>query len=283
MGASKERAQNSAASSLKGAAKCLRQEVLRTPNAPLPLAQQASALPMFLSFKTLPEPLTRWVPTSSVFPSTEARATDDQVRATATRLIETASNDLDALPPLTITLHLPSEWGGEVFGTKDTEALAVYAAMDFAYVPVKIARSHRFIDANLRLPFPVISTPAARLKITSSRIAESLGLGGLEHKSLPFLVRQERAVANLWRIHDCLRDFLLEGELIRDDALRQFTATIKGDSLFPWLADDRLEVLGTAFRLAHPRQARHGTIPTTPEGLEVVRRGTLPPSISSDD
>lgn len=283
MGVSKERAQNSIASSLKSAAKHLRRDVLCPPNAPLPLAKQASSLPMFLSFKNLPEPLTRWVPISSVFPSTETRATDDQVRTTATRLIETTSHDLDSLPSLTITLHLPSEWGGEIFGTNDTEALAAYAAMDFAYVPVKITRSHRFIDANLRLRFPATSTPAARLKVASFRLAENLGLKGLEYKNLPFLMRQEQEVATLWRIHDCLRDFLLEGELIRNDALRQFTATIKGESLFPWLADDRMDVFGKAFHQAHPRQARHGTVPTTPEGLEGARRATLPPSISSDD
>lgn len=282
MGVSRERAQNSAASSLKSATKRLRSQELAAPNTPLPLAQEAASLPMFLTHETHPEPVMRWVRTSTVFPSSDLRASDEQVRETATAFIDAASGDLDALPPLAAQFHLPSEWGGEIFGTKDTRALAAYAAMDFPYVPVQVRRTHHFIDANLTLPFPSLSTPAARLKITSARIAESMGLKGLESRALPFLLNQEEAVGTLWRIHDCLRDFLLEGELIRDDNARRFTATIKSDSLFPWLADDRMEVLGTAFRIAHPRQARHGTVPSTPKGMEVVRRGTLPPSISSE-
>lgn len=283
MGVSKERAQNSAASSLKGATKRLQGQTLATPNDPLPIAKDGTSLPMFLTYETHDEPLTRWVPIRSVFPGPTPSTTDDAVREAAKTLVKTASNSLDSLPHLKTTFHLPSEWGGEIFGTRDTRTLAAYAAMDFAYVPVTVKRTHHFIDSTLTLPFPEVPTPYAHLRITSARIAEDMGLKGFGMRRIPVLERQPQAVAALWRIHDCLRDFLLEGELVRDDARRQFTATIKGESLFPWLADDRMKVLGEAFRRAYPRQARHGTIPSAPEGSEVVRRSTLPPSVSSED
>lgn len=277
MSVSKERAQNSAASSLKRANKRLRGQSLTAPNAPLPLARQAASLTAFMTAETLDEPLVRWVPASTVFPDTELRATDDQVRKTATDLIETGSDDLDALPPLAAAFHLPSEWGGEIFGTSDGQTFAAYAAMDFAYVPVKVTHTHHFTDATLRLPFPIISTPIAQLSV----ITEAMGRKGFL-RVLPSLARREAEADTLWRIHDCLRDFLLEGELVRDDAQKRFTATIKSDSLFPWLADSRMDIIGSAFRLAYPRQARHGTAPSRPEGSGVSRRATLPPSISSE-
>ena len=283
MGASKERAQNSATSSLKGARKRIKRDHLDQSNAPLTLTRQASALPMFMAFETHPEPLVRWVHIDSVFPGTALRTTGDQVRETAVSLIETTeASTLDALPPLAATFHLPSEWGGEIFGTKDATALAAYAAMDFVYVPVEITRSHHFIDATLDLRFPATDAPSLSLKGISVRVAKETGLGPWK----PFArsaERQERALASLWRIHDCLRDFLLEGELVKDEATRRYTATIKSTSLFPWLADERLDIIGEAFTTAHPHQARHGKVPSVTGDEGRRRKHTLPPSISSED
>lgn len=282
MGGSNEvRAVRSAESSLKGAAKRVRRDDLDRPNAPLSLWTEARGLPMFMAVEHLSEPQNRWVPTRTVFPGQD-RISDDQVRETAASLISTArASGVESLPPLTATFHLGSEWGGEVFGTKDARALAAYAAMGFTHVPVTVASTHRFIDARLHLPFPSITSPTSRLRMTSARMAQNMGLKS--QKAFPFEVRQDRALASLWRVHDCLRDFLLEGELIRDDAAKHFTATIKGTSLFPWLMDERLDVIRQAFTTAHPHQARHARVPSIPEGEEWTRRTSLPPSISSDE
>lgn len=283
MGVSKERAQNSAASSLRGAEKQLRRDALDHPNAPLSLVKQVSALPLFMAFETHPEPLTRWVPLHSVFPGAPTKATDEQVRKTATNLIAaTEASSLDALPTLTATVHLPSEWGGEIFGTKDSLELAVYAAMGFTYVPVSINRTHHFIDAHLTLRFPSTSTPARALAKASARITKEMGLKSRTPTPRGPLA-QEGALASLWRIHDCLRDFLLEGELVKDEASRQYTATIKASSLFPWLADERLDAIGEAFTTAYPRQARHGKVPSVDASEKKRRERTLPPSITSED
>lgn len=280
-GVSQNRALRSAESALKGAAKKVRRDDLDRPNDPLPLWSEARGLPMFMAIEHLEEPQERWVTIQSVFPD-QNRITDDQVRETSASLIKIATTSgIDALPSLTALFHLGSEWGGEIFGTKDIKALAAYTAMGFTHVPVTVASTHHFIDANLRLPFPTITSPTSRLRMTSARVAQSMGLKS--QKTFPFEVRQDRALASLWRIHDCLRDFLLEGELVRDDAARHFTATIKATSLFPWLMDDRLDVIRQAFTVAHPHQARHARVPSTPEGEEWTRRSSLPPSISSDE
>lgn len=278
-GPSRERALRSAASALKGAAKKIKAD-LSAPNEPLPLGDDAASLPMFLKAKTLPEPQERWTALSTVFPEpTSITPADEAVRARASALIATAeAQGPESLPPLEASFHLGSDWGGEVFGTRDREALAAYAAMGFSHVPIRVATSHHFIDMRLTIPFPspsVVQRNAVSAWVVNAW-RERTNRQGVKS-------RAEREAETLWRIHDCLRDYLLEGELVRDDARKQFIATIKHDSLFPWLVDERMDVFETAFRAAHPHQARHGTVPTVPEGSRKVRRETLPPSISSDD
>lgn len=282
MGASMKRALNSATSALKKAEGRLKGDPLDAPNKPLPLRTKATGLTQFLASETQPDTPTRWVPLRSVFPAQAGCATDAQVRSTARDLIKTSTaGGPESLPAVAADFHLGIEWGGEIFGAKspdDARALAAYAAMGLPFVPVAVAATYQFIDAQLSLPFPAVKSPVSRMRRASSRLSQSLGLKTRETKT-----RQGQATENLWRIHDCLRDFLLEGELVRDDSLQRFTATIKSTSLFPWLFDDRLAVIGEAFAIAYPNQTRHGKVPTPPRTEVQDRAQCLPPSISSED
>lgn len=282
MGASKERALSGAASALKRAENKVEHHDLDRPNDPLALRREASTLTAFMTVERLKGPQNRWVPTRSVFPAKNSTLRDEQVRSTAKDLIKTANTSgAEALPALDANFHLGSEWGGEIFGVSDARALAAYAAIGFPFVPVTVSSTHHFIDASLSVVFPGVTAPTTRLRRASVRVAQNMGLKSRE--TFPFAkTRQEHVTDSLWRIHDCLRDFLLEGELIRDDAAKRFTASIKATSLFPWLIDDRLDIIGEAFTVAYPNQARHGKVPSTPKGEEWTRGRTLPPSISSE-
>lgn len=285
MGVSEGRAVRSAESALSGASKRLRREDLTQSNNPTSLLSAVRRLPTFLGREQGAEvPYTRWIATSAVFPAPHSRVlSGEAIRAEGERILADVESAHD-LPPLHANAVINAEWGGSIIETRDRLALAVYAAVGLRHVPVKItAPPHRFIDANLTIPFPPPPPALANLRISSARIANDLGLRGRGRGPIPFVARQDEATSALWRVHDCLRDFLLEGELIRDDERRQFTLKVSGESLFPWLMDERLAGIGDAFRVAHPNQSRHGRVPTVPKGEELVRRGTLPPSISSDD